>query len=249
MSNRLKDKIALVTGGSSGIGAAHAILFSEAGAKVLVCDVQEDLGRAVVAKIHQIGGNAEFYLLDVTDEINWKKAIEKVVSCFGGLTTLVNNAGAFIPHGIETETNEGWNRLLAINQTAVWMVMKMAMPELLKCGNAAIVNIASIYGLIGSPGAIAYHASKGAVRMMSKAAALEYARRGVRVNTVYPGVIKTPMLGDVPENDLRILEESIPMGRRGIPEDIAYCSLYLCSDEAQYVTGSDFVIDGGSTSI
>jgi 2,5-dichloro-2,5-cyclohexadiene-1,4-diol dehydrogenase 2 len=161
----------------------------------------------------------------------------------------VNNAGAFHPSGVEAETDEGCNRLISVNQTGVWMGIKAAMPELLKTCNAAIVNVASIYGIVGSPGAIAYHASKGAQRVMSKSVALEYARRGVRVNTVFPGVIKTPMLGDVPEEALRVLEEAIPMGRRGVPEDIAYCSLYLCSDEARFVTGADFVVDGGSTAI
>lgn len=249
MGKRLQGKVALVTGGASGIGAAHVRLFAEAGAKVLVCDVQEEMGRAVADDVNRDGGLAAFFRLDVTNEGAWTSAVADAVSRFGALTTLVNNAGAFAPGGVEAETNDGWNRLVAINQTSVWQGMKAALPALLKSGNAAIVNIASIYGIVGSPGAIAYHATKGAVRVMTKSVALEYARRGVRANAVYPGVIKTPMLGDVPEDALKVLEEGIPMGRRGIPEDIAYCSLYLCSDEARFVTGSDFVVDGGSTAL
>lgn len=249
MSKRLLNKVVLITGGASGIGAGHVRLFAEAGAKVLVCDIDEELGRSVADDVKRKGGEAVFFRLDVADEGNWKKAVAEAVSRFGSLTTLVNNAGVFIPGGVESETNEGWNRLVAINQTGVWLGMKTAMPELLKTGNAAIVNVSSIYGIVGSPRAIAYHATKGAVRVMSKSAAIEYARRGVRVNTVFPGVIKTPALSDVPEDMMRELEDGIPMGRIGIPEDIAYCSLYLCSNEAQFVTGSEFVIDGGATAI
>lgn len=250
MNKRLENKVALVTGGARGIGAAHVRLFAEAGARVLVCDVLEELGSDVAAEVKRKGGDAAFFRLDVTDESNWKQAVAEALGRFGNLTTLVNNAGIVYPGGVESESSEGWDRVVAINQTAVWLGMKTAMPALLKSGNAAIVNVASIWGLVGSSrGSIAYHASKGAVRMLGKAAALEYARRGVRVNTVYPGVIMTPMLDAVPEDALRALEEDIPMGRRGIPEDIAYCSLYLCSDEAQFVTGGDFVVDGGSTAI
>lgn len=249
MSKRLLDKVALITGGASGIGAGHVRLFTEAGAKVLVCDIQEDLGRKVVDEVKRKGADAAFFRLDVADEGNWKKAVAEAVRLFGSLTTLINNAGVFIPGGVESETNEGWNRLISINLTGVWLGMKTAMPELLKTGNAAIINVSSIYGIVGSPEAIAYHAAKAGVRLMSKTAAIEYARRGVRVNTVFPGVIKTPILGDVPEDMMRTLEEAIPMGRTGVPEDIAYCSLYLCSDEARFVTGGDFVIDGGATAI
>ena len=249
MSKRLLNKVALITGGASGIGAAHVRLFAEAGAKVLICDVQEELGRSVADDVKRKGGEAVFYRLDVADENNWKKAVAEAVGRFGPLTTLVNNAGIFIPGGVESETNEGWNRVIAINQTGVWLGMKTAMPELLKTGNAAIVNISSLYGLVGSPEGIAYHAAKGAVRVMSKTAAVEYGRRGLRVNTVFPGVIKTPMLGEVPDYMMKTLEEAIPMGKTGVPEDIAYASLYLCSDEAQFVTGAEISVDGGAFAI
>ena len=249
MNNRLAGKVALVTGGASGIGAAHVRLFADAGAKVLVCDVQEEMGRGVVADVKAKGGEAAFLRLDVTDENNWKAAINEAVTRYGSLTTLINNAGIYVAGGLEDETNEKWQRMVAVNQTSVWWGMKNAMPALMKSGNGAIVNISSLYGVVGSPGSISYHATKGAVRLMSRSAAIEYARKGVRVNAVFPGVIKTPILGDVPDHMMKTLEEGIPMGRRGLPEDIAYCSLYLCSDEANYVTGGEFLVDGGSSAI
>lgn len=249
MSKRLHNKVALITGGASGIGAAHVRLFAEAGAKVLLCDLQEEMGRGVAAEANRKGGEVVFFQLDVANEANWKTAVAEAVKRFGSLTTLINNAGIYHAGELDTETNEGWNRMIAINQTGVWWGMKTAMPELLKSGNAAIVNISSLYGIVGSPGSIAYHASKGAVRIMSKSVAVQYARQGVRANTVFPGVIKTPILGDVPDHMMKALEESIPMGKRGMPEDIANASLYLCSDEARYVTGAEIVVDGGSSAI
>jgi len=249
MNNRLAGKVALVTGGASGIGAAHVRLFADAGAKVLVCDVQEEMGRGVVADVKAKGGEAAFFRLDVTDESNWNAAIHEAGTRYGSLTTLINNAGIYVAGGLEDETNEKWQRMVAVNQTSVWWGMKNAMPALMKSGNGAIVNISSLYGVVGSPGSISYHATKGAVRLMSRSAAIEYARKGVRVNAVFPGVIKTPILGDVPDHMMKTLEEGIPMGRRGLPEDIAYCSLYLCSDEANYVTGGEFLVDGGSSAI
>lgn len=246
MCKRLQNKVAIITGGAMGIGEGHVRLFAEAGAKVVLGDVQEELGRKVVDDVKSKGGDAVFVRLDVAVESDWKKAVAEAVNRYGSLTTLVNNAGVFNPQGVEEETNEGWNRVIAINQTGIWLGMKTAMPELLKTGNASIVNIASIHGLVGSPGGTAYHASKGAVRVMSKGAAVEYGRRGVRVNTVYPGIIMTPILATVPDDVLVPLRDGTPMGRIGDPEDIAYCSLYLCSDEARFVTGADFVVDGGA---
>lgn len=242
---RLAGKIALISGAASGLGAGQARLFAREGAAVVVGDLQEDLGAKVVAKITAAGGKAVFQRLDVTSEESWKAAVARAVSEFGGLTTLVNNAGIFHPGGVVTETREGWDRMIAVNQTGVFLGMRTAAPELLKSGNAAIVNISSLYGLIGSPDALSYHASKAAVRVMSKGAALEFAKQGIRVNTIFPGQIRTPILGDItPEQDAAI-KASIPMGNVGEPEDIAYGSLYLASDEAKYVTGAELWIDGG----
>jgi 2,5-dichloro-2,5-cyclohexadiene-1,4-diol dehydrogenase 2 len=244
VAKRLAGKVALISGGASGLGAAQATLFAREGAHVVIGDLQESLGAATVAEIEKEGGAARFVRLDVTDSDSWSAAVALAVSTFGGLTTLVNNAGIFHPGGVEAETIEGWNRMIAVNQTGVFLGMKAAVPELLKSGNAAIVNISSLYGLIGSPNAISYHASKAAVRVMGKGAALEFAKRGIRVNTIFPGQIRTPILGDItPEQDAAI-KASIPMGEVGDPMDIAFGSLYLASDEAKYVSGAELWIDG-----
>jgi NAD(P)-dependent dehydrogenase (short-subunit alcohol dehydrogenase family) len=241
----LDGKIALITGAASGIGKAHAEVFARAGARVVAADVQDAQGRAVVEAIAAAGGQARFVALDVTDAAQWAAAVAFAVEAFGGLTTLVNNAGIYHPGGVEEETEAGWNRMVAVNQTSVWLGMRAAMPELVKSGNAAIVNISSLYGLIGSPGSLAYHATKAAVRLMTKSAALEYVKRGVRVNSVHPGQIRTPILGNLtPELDAQI-KAAIPMGDMGAPEDVAHASLFLCSDLARYVTAIEMPVDGG----
>jgi len=244
MAGRLAGKSALISGGASGLGEAQAILYAREGASVLIGDVQAEKGDAVVAAIEAEGGKAAFIHLDVSDAANWDAAVSDAVARFGKLTTLVNNAGIFHPGGIVNETQQGWDRMIAINQTGVFLGMKAAAPALLASGNAAIVNVSSLYGLIGSPNAISYHASKAAVRVMGKAGALEFAKQGIRVNTIFPGQIKTPILGDItPEQDAAI-KASIPMGVVGDPIDIAYASLYLASDEAKYVSGAELWVDG-----
>lgn len=245
LADRLAGKVALISGGASGLGAAQATLFAREGAKVVIGDLQEDLGAETVAAINDAGGQARFVRLNVTDKASWDAAVASAVSEFGALTTLVNNAGIFHPGGIETETEEGWSKMIAVNQTGVFLGMKAAAPELLKSGNASMVNISSLFGLIGSPDAISYHASKAAVRVMSKGTALEFAKRGIRVNTIFPGQIRTPILADItPEQDAAI-KAIIPMGEVGDPMDIAHGSLYLASDEAKYVSGAELWIDGG----
>lgn len=245
MADRMAGKVALISGGASGLGAAQAMLFAREGAKVMIGDLQQSLGADVVAQIHSAGGEAAFVRLDVTNLDSWNAAVEATLTAFGGLTTLVNNAGIFHPGGVRTETEAGWAKMIAVNQTGPFLGMKAAAEALLASGNGAIVNISSLYGLIGSPDAISYHASKAAVRVMSKGAALEFARRHVRVNTIFPGQIKTPILGDItPEQDAAI-KASIPMGDIGDPMDIAHGSLFLASDEARYVTGAELWIDGG----
>lgn len=245
MGQRLAGRVALISGGASGLGEAQAILYARHGASVMIGDLQEALGESVVAAIVAEGGKAAFTRLDVTDLDSWHAAVALTVSTFGSLTSLVNNAGIFHPGGVESESPEGWSRMIAINQTGVFYGMKAAVPELLKTGNAAIVNISSLYGLIGSPNAISYHASKAAVRVMGKGAALEFAKQGIRVNTIFPGQIRTPILGDItPEQDAAI-KASIPMGIVGDPMDVAHASLFLASDEAKYITGAELWIDGG----
>ena len=245
MSQRLAGRVALISGGASGIGAAQAMLYASEGASVMIGDLQEALGMQVAAQIIESGHKAAFTKLDVTDLESWRAAVALTTAQFGKLTNLVNNAGIFHPGGIETESPEGWDRMIAINQTGVFYGMKAATPELLKAGNAAIVNISSLYGLIGSPNAISYHASKAAVRVMGKGAALEFAKQGIRVNTIFPGQIRTPILGEITPKQDAAIKASIPMGTVGDPMDIAYGSLFLASDEARYVTGAELWIDGG----
>jgi 2,5-dichloro-2,5-cyclohexadiene-1,4-diol dehydrogenase 2 len=246
MGGRLVGKVALISGGASGLGEAQALLFAREGAAVMIGDLQEALGMAVAAKIAEAGGTAAFTRLDVTDLASWQAAVALTVSTFGKLTTLVNNAGIFHPGGILDESPEGWAKMVAVNQTGVFYGMKAGAPELVKAGTgSAIVNISSLYGLIGSPGAISYHASKAAVRVMGKGAALEFVKQGVRVNTIFPGQIRTPILGDItPEQDAAI-KASIPMGEVGEPMDVAHASLFLASDEARYITGAELWVDGG----
>jgi 2,5-dichloro-2,5-cyclohexadiene-1,4-diol dehydrogenase 2 len=246
MGGRLEGKVALISGGASGLGEAQAMLYAREGADVMIGDLQETLGAAVVAKITAAGGVAAFTRLDVTDLGSWQAAVALTVATFGKLTTLVNNAGIFHPGGIVEESPEGWAKMVAVNQTGVFYGMKAGAPELVKAGTgSAIVNISSLYGLIGSPGAISYHASKAAVRVMGKGAALEFVKQGVRVNTIFPGQIRTPILGDItPEQDAAI-KASIPMGIVGDPMDIAHASLFLASDEARYITGAELWVDGG----
>ena len=245
MSGRLTGKVALVSGGASGIGAAHARIFAAEGAKVVVGDIQDEMGKGVADGVNKSGGEATFVRLDVSKEEDWANAVKTAVARFGKLTTLINNAGIYWPQGIEAETMEKWNKMIAVNQTGVWLGMKAAIPEMRKAGGGAIVNISSLYGIIGSPSSIAYHASKGAVRIMSKAAALEYARQGIRVNSIHPGQIETPILAGLTPEQNEQIKAATPVGRMGKPEEIAYGSLYLCSDEAAFTTGTELIIDGG----
>jgi len=245
MGNRLQGKIAIITGGARGIGEAHARLFAAEGAKVVVTDILTAEGKETVASIKVGGGDAIFLQHDVTQEADWARVVADTLKQYGGLTTVVNNAGFANLKGVEEETLEGFNNIVAVCQTGVWLGMKAAMPALKKTGNGAIVNISSLYGIIGTPSMISYHGAKGAVRLMTKSAALEYAKQGVRVNSVHPGIIETPLAKTLSAEYLKAITETTPMGRMGRPIDIATMSLFLCSDEAAFITGSEFVVDGG----
>lgn len=245
MGGRLEGKVAIISGGASGIGAGHVRVFAAEGAQVVCADLNEKLGREVVESVNSNGGKAIFLPLDVSDSSSWKQVVDQTVKQFGKLTTLVNNAGIFHPGGVVAETEEGWQKMIAVNQTGVLLGMKAAVGEIKKAGGGAIVNISSLFGLIGSPNAIAYHATKGAVRLMTKGAALEFVNDGIRVNSIHPGQIDTPILADItPEQD-KAIKAAIPMGKLGRPEDIAYASLFLCSEESAYITGVELPVDGG----
>lgn len=247
MAQRLEGKVALVTGAASGIGAAHVRIFCANGAKVIAADIQDDKGSALVKEVADTGGTAAYLHLDVRRDDQWDAAVKEAVGRFGRLTTLVNNAGIANTQGVEAETLEGFNRVVAVDQTGVWLGMKAAIPAMRQAGGGAIVNISSVFGIIGSPGFIAYHGAKGAVRLMTKAAALEYAKQGIRVNSIHPGIIGTAIIGStkIADDTVEQFRAATPLGRIGRPEEIAYGSLFLCSDEASFVTGAELVIDGG----
>ncbi|MBV1906427.1 MAG: glucose 1-dehydrogenase [Pseudomonadales bacterium] len=247
MSGRLDGKVVLITGGASGIGAAHARVFAAEGARVMLADVQEEKGRALAASINDSGLQADFVLLDVASEDSWRTAVDSTVSHYGSLNGLINNAGIGRSKDTESETRDGWDKVCAVNQTGVWLGMRTVIPELRNAGGGSIVNISSVYGIIGSVGMIAYHASKGAVRLMSKAAALEYATQNIRINSVHPGIIETPLALTLSEEYLNDILAKTPMGRLGKPEEIAKGSLFLISDDASFVTGTELVVDGGWT--
>lgn len=245
MLENLRSKTVIVSGAASGIGAGHARVFASAGVKVLVADVNDDDGEAVAASVRAQGGDAIFVHLDVTDMAQWVAAVELARQQFGGVDFLINNAGIYSPGSVLEESEEGWQRMIAVNQTGVLYGMKAVLPGMTAKGGGAIVNISSLYGIIGSPGSLSYHATKGAVRLMTKAAALEHVQDNIRINSIHPGQIDTPILANLtPEADVAI-KARIPMGRLGTPEEIAKASLFLCSDMASYITGEELRVDGG----
>ena len=252
---RLEGKVALISGGARGQGAVEANLFAREGAKVVIGDLLEEEGKQVEAQINEIGGECLFVRLDVTSQADWDQAVQAAVSKFGKLNILVNNAGIGTARGpdgvaftLEELGEDQWDRVMDVNAKGVFLGTKAAIPEMRKAGGGSIINISSIAGLVGGQ-TTAYGASKGAVRLFTKATAIQYAGEGIRANSVHPGVIETPMTANMLSNpDQR--ESSIarhPMGRVGRPEEVAYGVLYLASNESSFVTGSELVIDGGLT--
>lgn len=253
-SERVKGKVALVTGASVGIGRACARLLAAEGATVAVTDVLDADGKALVAEIRESGGVAEFWHLDVSRESEVETVMGSVRAKLGPITVLVNNAGISGPNKPTHEiSSEEWDRLMAVNVKGVFFCTKHVLPQMIGSGRGSIVNLSSIYGIVGAPDIPAYHASKGAVRMMSKTDALIYASEGVRVNSVHPGFIWTPLVEDMlaAQGDVvagrKALDALHPIGHVGDPDDVAFGVLYLASDEAKFVTGSELVIDGGYT--
>ena len=246
---RLEGKVALITGAAHGMGAEDARLFAREGAKVAIADIREKDARKVEAEIAEAGGEAMVIMLDVSKEEQWEQAVAAVVAKFGKLDILVNNAGISGSGESDSSSTDAWDRLIDINAKSVFLGMKHAIPEMEKIGGGAIVNISSISGLVGQesihPG---YNASKGAVRLVTKAAAVQHAKSGIRVNSVHPGMLP-PMLTSFQRGDpnREAMNANVPMGREGEPIEVANAVLFLASDEASYITGTELVVDGGFT--
>ena len=253
---RLEGKVALITGAAAGVegelmgfGGAAARLFAREGAKVVLTDILVEQGERSTAEIREMGGDAIFVKLDVTSDEDWQKAIEATLAAYGRLDVIINNAGTGAPANVEDTTVDVWDGQMDVHAKGVFLGTKYAIPEMRKVGGGSIINTSSIYGLVGSPGSTAYHAAKGAIRIFSKAAAIQYAPDEIRVNSIHPGFMRTPMTRPRYEDPVRHSEllERIPMGRMGTADEIAYGMLYLASDESAFVTGSELVIDGGVT--
>lgn len=247
---RLAGKVALVSGGARGMGAVEARLFAREGASVIVGDVLDGEGRDVEAAIRAAGGDALFAHLDVTSEADWAGAVAAGVSRFGKLDVLVNNAGIGGGARIEETSLADWNRVMAVNATGVFLGTRAVIPAMRAAGGGSIVNISSQLGLVGlETSSPQYQASKGAVRLLTKTTAIQYARDRIRANSVHPGPIVTPMTeaGRADPTRYQFMVSKIPLGRYGKPEEVAYGVLYLASDESSFVTGSELVIDGGWT--
>jgi NAD(P)-dependent dehydrogenase (short-subunit alcohol dehydrogenase family) len=245
---RMDGRVAIVTGGAGGIGAATSKLLASEGAAVIVADLLESTGKAVVEDIVAAGGRAVFQQLDVTDESSWTGVVESTEAEFGRLDVLVNNAGITDMRGLAETTAESWSRMIAIDQYGVMLGMKHSAPAIKASGGGSIVNLSSIAGLIATPGSsIAYSGAKGAVRLMTKFAAVELAKDGIRVNSVHPGRVDTEMVADQTPEKMEYMLVRTPLGRNAAPVEIAYGILFLASAESSYITGTELVIDGGFT--
>ncbi len=244
---RLKDKVTLVTGGAHGMGEATARLFAREGAKVVIADILEREGNAVAASIAASGGEAQFVRLDVADEQQWGEVVDQIVARYGRLDVLVNNAG--ISGGVhERMSTEHFDRLIAVNARGTFLGIKYAVPVMQKAGGGSIVNQSSISGFVGQDFVhMGYNAAKGAVRLLTKSAAVQYGKDGIRVNSVHPGFMP-PMRTSVTSADPLLREKlvaALPLGRVGRVEEVANAILFLACDEASYITGTELVVDGG----
>ena len=238
--NRLDGKVALITGGARGQGAAEAALFISAGARVIITDIDKSQGAAVA---ESLGENCDFLAQDVSSEEDWHRVVQSIAASHGTIDILVNNAGLFRVAGLQETTLELWNQLLAANQTSVFLGMRTVAPVMKENGSGSIINLSSIAGLAGAPRAPAYAATKWAVRGMTKSAALEFAPFGIRVNSIHPGLIDTRMMKEFEESSEE-LDARVPLGRQGTVDEIARLVLFLASDDSSHCSGHEFVADG-----
>ena len=251
---RLDGKVALISGGARGQGAAEARMFASEGACVVFGDILDDEGRRVEAEILELGGQATYIHLDVTQEADWAAAVNRAVSEYGKLDVLVNNAGIVLGRSIEEMTVEEWDHLFDVNAKSVFLGTRASLGAMRDAGGGSIVNISSTAGLVGNDYNLAgYSSTKGAVRLFTKSTAIQHARDGIRCNSVHPGPIDTPMLAESRRGRGALTDEQqrqrTPLGRIGRPEDIAFAVIYLASDESSFVTGSEVVVDGGRTAM
>lgn len=247
--NRLNDKVAIISGGSGGIGAATARLFASQGCSVVIADVATEIGQDLADDISAGGGNASFLRTDVTQPDDWDAVVRFACSTYSKLDVLINNAG--MSHlGLTDPTSiDGWKQLMDVNANSVFYGTRAAIPAMVEAGGGSIVNVSSLYGILGSPGHPGYNASKGAVRTLTKATAVTHGSHGIRANSVHPGVMQ-PMQsgGAVDERVLKMrnrFAETTPLGRMGTSVDVANAMLFLASDESSYITGAELVVDGG----
>ena len=247
---RLDGKVAIISGGARGQGAAEVRLFAGEGARVCFGDILDDEGMKLEAEVRELGGDVTYAHLDVTQEPDWSRMVELTESKYGKLDILVNNAGITLGTlGIDEIPLEEWQRLMDINVNGVFLGTKHAIPAMRRSGGGSIVNISSTAGIVGIGRSSAYTASKGAVRLFTKATALQHATDNIRCNSVHPGPVATPFLQELLDNPEKLEERltRVPLGRLATPDDVAYGVLFLASDESSYMTGSELVIDGGTT--
>lgn len=247
--DRMKGKVAIITGAGVGMGRCHATLLAKEGASVVVTDINETTGQETVSLVERAGGKAIFVRHDVSKANEWEAVCAAAVGRFGRIDTLVNNAGILTLKPLEETTEADWDLIFNINAKGVFLGCKAVLHGMKLAGGGSIVNISSIYGLVGAPGAAAYEATKGAVRLLTKAAAVDLAKFNIRVNSVHPGVIATAMTKDMlsdPEVKKAVLGTTI-LGRPARPEEVSPAVLFLASDEASFMTGSEMVVDGGYT--
>ncbi|HZP38047.1 MAG TPA: glucose 1-dehydrogenase [Methylomirabilota bacterium] len=245
---RLEGKVAIITGGAHGMGESEALIFAREGAAVVVADVDQGAGEQVAAKITGNGGRARFARLDVTDERGWQDVIRDTVAAYGRLDILVNNAGVSGSSDPDITSSQAWDLIMGVNAKGVFLGMKHAVPAMRQGGGGAIVNISSISGFVGQDRLhMAYNASKGAVRIMTKSAAVQHARDGIRVNSVHPGFMPPMRTSKVSADPAwrKPFLDAVPLRREGRVEEVAHAVLFLASDEASYITGTELVVDGG----